>query len=70
MIISPSSITTYQGMTLEQSNTRGYYPYCGRQQTPNQTNTLQLPDLSEAEKTKLISLLTEYCTVYCEALSE
>jgi len=39
----------------EQSSTRGHYLFCGRQQTPNQINNLQLPDLSEAESTKLIS---------------
>ena len=69
MNISPSPVTIFQGMTLAEAIPEDKILFMSdSKKEANDValcfNNLQLPDLPEPEKTRLISLLTEYCDVF------
>ena len=67
----PSPITIYQGMTLGKAVSEDTVLLVSDSKTQTKSavcfDNPQLPDLSEAEKTRLISLLTEYCDIFGSA---
>ena len=71
MNISPSSITIYQGMAMGKAVPEDAVLFVSDSKVKSKPDIcfddLQLPDLSEAERTKLVNLLTEYCDVFAPA---
>jgi len=71
MNISPSPITIYQGMAMGKAVPEDTVLFVSDSIVKSKPDIcfddLQLPDLSESERTKLVNLLTEYCDVFAPA---